>query len=149
MNEQVPPPLSNKGSAHAKVAIVIGVLVLGALALLLLLRAPTANRDYARTLICASNLKAIGIAIAGFARDHNGRLPEKLEDVSHYYTSEKMLFCPSAKDQIHYSYVLTGATNVWGVSSNTIIVIEVEPSHYGKRHVLYDDGRVELVASGK
>ena len=100
-------------------------------------------------LYCASNLRAIGVAIVGFAYDHDGQLPEKLEGISQYDASDKILFCPSAKDKARYSYELTGATNLWGVSSNTIILIEIEPNHYGRRHVLFDDGHVELKAASE
>jgi hypothetical protein len=149
MNEQVPPTLSNRGSARAKIAIVIGVLILATIALLMLARAPTTNRDYGRMLQCASNLKSISIAIEGFAYDHGGKMPERLEDLSQYHSSDNIFFCPSAKDNAHYSYALTGVTNIWGASSNIVIVIEVDPNHYGKRYVLYGDGRVELRADSQ
>ena len=122
------------------------MIIMGVIGFLLFVRRATQSRDYAHVLICASNVKALGRAIAEFAREHNGKHPEKLEDISPYGGSNKTFVCPSANDKSHFSYVLTGATNVWGVSTNTIILLEVEPNHYGRRHVLFDDGRVELKA---
>ena len=138
---------SIKGRRRAIVGLVLGGA--GPFLGIVLMRAPTTNPEFGRRAQCISNLKALGIAIAGFAQEHDGKLPEKLEDMSEYYGSDRILFCPSAKDKTHYSYVLTGATNVWGVSSNTIILIEIDPNHYGRRHVLFDDGRVELKASSE
>jgi hypothetical protein len=106
-------------------------------------RSSTEGRDYVHVLVCASNVKALGAAIGRFAEEHDGKLPEKLEDLSHYYSSEKILFCPSRKAQTRYSYMLTGATVTWRIT-NVVILVEIEPNHYGKRHVLFDDGRVEL-----
>lgn len=130
-------------STRVKVVIVIAVLVIGVISFLMLSQESTQGRDYARTLICASNARALGVAIALFTQEHNGSLPEKLEDISPYCATNRILFCPSAKDQTNYSYVLTGATNVWG-ATNTIILLEFEPNHNGRRHVLFDDGRVAL-----
>jgi prepilin-type processing-associated H-X9-DG protein len=129
--------------------IVVATVIIGIIGFQVLSRSLAQSRDYAHVLICASNVKALGIAIAAFAHDHDGKLPEKLGDLSQYHTSDKIFFCPSAKDQIHYSYALTGATNVWGVSTNIIILQEDESNHYGRRHVLFADGHVELWADSK
>lgn len=141
----------------------IGLLLILITAVLLFRASTAENRNYAHMLVCAGNLKAIGAAIAEFAKEHDGKLPETLDDLSHYYGSARKhegqpetdrnsnrrfsptLFCPSLKDKAHYSYMLTGATNVWGIT-NVVIVVEIESSHYGKRFVLFDDGEVKLSA---
>lgn len=146
MNEQLPPAPESTTSSWLRVVVAIAVLIAGAVGILVLLRAPTANRDYARTVRCASNLKTLAVAIAEYASEHDGKLPKKLEDLSRYNAPDRLFFCPSAKDQAHYSYVLMGATNVWGIGGDIPIVLEIQPNHYGKRHVLYDDGHVELKA---
>ena len=144
MKRQSHSEQGNVASSRIKVVIVIGTLILSVVGFVLLLRAPTNNPEYGRLGQCMSNVRQLGLAIAMFAQEHNGSLPEKLEDISQYHSSDKILFCPSAKDTTHFSYVLTGATNVWGVSTNIIILLEVERNHYGRRHVLFDDGHVEL-----
>lgn len=136
----------NVASSRIKIVIIIATLILAIVGFLLLSRAPTANPMHGHLGRCMANVKQLGLSIAMFADDHNGSLPEKLEDIAQYRGSDRILICPLAKDQTHTSYALTGLTNVWGVSTNTIILLEVEASHNGKRVVLFDDGRVELKA---
>jgi hypothetical protein len=133
-------------TSRIKIVIVIAVFILGVVGLLLLLRAPTVNPEDRRLAQCLSHERQIGLAIAMFASENNGRLPETLEDLVPYHSSNRIFFCPSATDQTRYSYVLTGATNVWRANTNTIILVEFAPNHSGRRHVLFDDGRVELKA---
>jgi hypothetical protein len=146
MKRQFHAEHGNVASSRIKIVIAIATVVIGIIGFQVLSRSLTESRDYARTLNCASNVRALGIAIAEFAHEHNGKLPEKLEDIFPQGSFNKILFCPSAKDKSHFSYVLTGGTNVWGVSTNIIILLEVERNHYGRRHVLFDDGHVELRA---
>jgi hypothetical protein len=94
--------------------------------------------------MCASNVKQIALACALYAEKHDGKLPHNLEDLQSVIQPAKVFMCRSAKDQNHYSYAFTGATNRWGVSSSIVILQEIEANHYGGRFVLYDDGRVEL-----
>jgi hypothetical protein len=93
---------------------------------------------------CLSNVKAIGLGCAMYADSHDGRLPRSFDDLKHLITSDKVFICPSAKDQIHYSYAFTGATNIWYASPDIVILREIEPNHYGNRVVLFDDGHAEL-----
>ena len=147
MSEQVPPAPKSATPSRMKIVVAAAALALGVVGFLMLPRAPTSNPMHWYLGRCMANVKQLGVAIAMFADDHNGSLPEKIEDISQYRGSYTKLICPSAKDQIHCSYALTGATNVWGASTNTIILLEVEANHYGKRVVLFDDGRVELRAA--
>jgi hypothetical protein len=134
-----------------RIRIVIGIamLILGVVGILVLLRAPTSNPEDGRLALCMAHERQIGLAIAMFAKGNDGRLPQTLEELAPYHSSNNLLFCPAAKDRTHYSYVLTGATNVWGVSSNIIILIEFEANHHGKRVVLFDDGHVDLKADSE
>ena len=137
------PPVSPI-SSRSKIALTILVLVVGVVGCLMLLQPSAQNREYARTLVCASNLKALGRAIAVYAQEHDGRIPNSFDEMSNYLASASLLICPSTKDRTHWSYEFTGGTNVWGVSSNIVVLRETEPKHYSRRHVLFDDGSVLL-----
>jgi hypothetical protein len=115
------------------------------IALFLALGIPAA-REKAREEDCLSNIHGIGFACGMYADSNDGKLPHNFADLKGLITSTKLFICPSARDQIHYSYELTGATNVFGVDSSVVILREIEPNHHGKRNVLYDDGHAELVA---
>jgi len=137
-------PNSRTISSRSKIAFAIVVLIVGVLGCLIFLHSSDQNRDYARTTHCASNLKELALAIAVYAQEHNGKIPKDFEEMSKYYSSDRLLICPAAKDQTHYSYEFTGATNIWDVSSNIAILREIEPNHYRRRFLLFDDGNVQL-----
>lgn len=75
-----------------------------------------------------------------YASSHNGKLPRRLDDLN----STESFICPAAKDRTRYSYAFTEATDIWGVSSNIVILREIEPNHHGARVVLYEDGHFAL-----
>lgn len=137
-----------KGRALAIVGLVAGgvsLLFIGYLYLHPLSQVERPERLRAR--VCQQNVRLISEAIDMYAQEHAGNIPQRLEDLRVYLPNlDKLLICQSAKDQTHYSYTLTGLTNVWGVSSRIVILREIEPNHQGKRVLLFDDGHVELKA---
>jgi hypothetical protein len=110
---------------------------------------PLDQRVKFREADCLSNVKTIGLACAMYADSHDGRLPRSFEDLTNVIKSDKVFVCPSAKDQTHYSYAFTGATNVWGVSANTVVLLEIEANHQGKRALLFDDGHAEMKSDAR
>jgi hypothetical protein len=62
--------------------IVLATAILGIVGLLLLLEAPTSNAEYESMAQCLSKERQFGVAIAMFAQEHNGSLPEKIGDLS-------------------------------------------------------------------
>lgn len=124
---------------------VTAVLILVNLGLgLICLTALNRSREDARLAGCISNIRSIGLACAKYADSHNGMLPRKFDDLKEVSAPTEWFICPSAKNRAHYSYEFTGATNIWGVSSNIVILREIEPNHHGLRVVLYDNGHVAL-----
>lgn len=87
----------NAASSQIRIVIIVMAVVISIVAFLAFLRSLTQNRDYARTLICASNVRALGVAIAEFAHEHNGELPEKLEDIFPQGSFNKIFFAPQQK----------------------------------------------------
>ena len=131
---------SPKTRRYATASLLLAILGLGLTCLLAL----NSAKESSRATDCLSNVHGIGFVCAMYAESHDGRLPRNFDDLTNELSSTKILICPSAKDQTHYSYAFTGLTNVWGVSSNVIILSEIRPNHHGRRVLLYDDGHVEL-----
>ena len=132
---------SPKTRRLATAVLILGILSLG----LVCLAALNSARENARLAGCISNVQSIGLACATYAKSHSGALPHKLDDLKEVFAPTEWFICPSAKNRAHYSYEFTGATNIWGVSSNIVILREIEPNHHGVRVVLYDDGQSAVV----
>ena len=84
-----PPPTPGEGplperkglGTGAVVAIVVGcvllgILLIGGLAVAVMRPALTRSRQAARQTVCATNLRSVGLAIALYASDHNGLYPD-------------------------------------------------------------------------
>ena len=128
----------------------LGGLITGAISLVMipimaamLLPALTQARGKARAAQCLSNVKQISLACAMYADANNGRLPQELDSLTNILTTTKVFVCPSAKDQTHYSYAFTGATNLWQSNPDVIMLREIEANHFGRSTLLFNDGHVE------
>lgn len=122
----------------------IGIMA-GIISILLLPIVTLPARRKAREAQCLRNMKQIGIACQMYSDEHNYKLPTRLDDLKPYLLSDKVnvFVCPSARDQQHYSYELTGAAKEWQSGDITIIAVrEIEANHEGKRTVLYNSGDV-------
>jgi prepilin-type processing-associated H-X9-DG protein len=123
--------------------------VLGGMLLPALIR----SRGEARSASCANNLRQIGMAIAAYEMNHNGELPNTLEELVPLYIDDARVFqCPSAKDRplapgekfrIDYDYL--GHLPPGVAKPNTIIAYDKPGNHAGRRNCLYYDGHVGRV----
>jgi prepilin-type processing-associated H-X9-DG protein len=132
----------------------IAGLVMGAVSFLLLpilagmlLPALSAAREKARATVCINHVKTLGLAVAMYANDHDGKITGRLEDLTSYVGDEetfrRQLLCPSAKDQTHASYELLQGGKTWQSDADAVVIREIEPNHRGKRTLLYGDGHAE------
>jgi len=130
---------------------VIAGLVMAAIGLLLGLMIPPQGiaREKARRANCLSNMKQIGLAIEMYADGHDGKIPQKFDDLRPYTSLDKRLICPSAKDTNTPSYQILLGGKKWDSpeTSNSVVVAEWPFNHRGKHHVLFGDGRIELLAN--
>ncbi|RJP16026.1 MAG: hypothetical protein C4520_18580 [Candidatus Abyssobacteria bacterium SURF_5] len=98
---------------------------------------------------CGRNLKFIGLALAIFANDHDGELPNDLSELHPYYVSDLMTFvCPARGGEFvdfDTDYVYTPGYSIDSPNAGEeVTVIEVEGNHASfAGHVLYLDGHVE------
>ncbi len=67
-------PFSTSRQAFSLVELLVVVAIVALLAALLL-PALSRARDRSRRAVCASNLRQLGLALASYAQDHDGRLP--------------------------------------------------------------------------
>jgi hypothetical protein len=89
-----------------------------------------------------SNLKQIGRTISMYANEHDGKIPEKLEDLRPYNANlDKILVCLSAKDRSKPSYQILLGGKQWNSAetSNTVVMTEALSNHRTGRNALYGD----------
>ena len=134
------------------IALIVCACMIPVLAILagMLLPALGSAREKAHRCACMSNEKQIALAIAQYADDNNGVVPPTLNALSNYVAgSTKMFFCPQTQDQKHYSYQLTGATNLWNSDPDVVVLYENLDNHRAGGNVLYNDGHVAWVNKEK
>ena len=138
------PPSGTSGPAIALIVLCVAIIPLIGILAALLLPALSVARNKARAAVCMSHVKLIGLACDMYAGSNGGRLPQTLDSLTNgNLPSTKILICPAAKDQTHYSYAFTGVTNHWMDNPDVVILREIEANHFGRRTLLYNDGHVE------
>jgi len=94
---------------------------------------------------CRDNLKQLGLAIAMYAAEHEGLLPDAIQGLVRYTEHRGVLSCPESGSQ--YQYVGKGLNRKTATNPSRIIVAyDPTPVHRGGRHVLCLDCHVEWLA---
>jgi hypothetical protein len=131
----------------------IAGLVTGTISLLLytamILPVFAGARENERRVQCLNNMKQIGDAIDVYAKEHDGNIPEKFEDLRGYVPNlDKLLICPSAKDHSRPNYQIALSGKKWESEEtmDTAIVTEPLSNHRFGRWALYGDGHVSWVS---
>jgi prepilin-type processing-associated H-X9-DG protein len=149
----------SKGRGQAIAGIVLGGfgLIMIPIMIAMFLRPLDSVRHGARRVNCRQNLEHIGAAISLYANEHDGKIPEKFEDLQPY-VSLKVFICPETKDTNHPSYQILLAGKKWNSpeSIGSIVVVDSLANHpvehnilfwrknsFG-RNALYGDGHVEF-----
>lgn len=136
--------LAIAGLTTGCVGLIFGTALLAGM----LLPALSAAREKARTAVCFTHVKTLGLAIALYANEHDGKIPQTFEDLAAYAGGEetlrKQLVCPSAQDQSHSSYELLQGGKAWQSDAEAIVIREIERNHHGGRIVLFGDAHAEF-----
>ena len=137
-----------KGKGRAIAGFVlggIGLILIPMVAAAILVPNINAAREHERRYLCMNNLKAIGVAVALYAEEHDGTIPRKFEDLHQYNTSDKVYVCPSARVTTGPSYeiVLGGKKLSTSEAISSIVVTEPLANHRVGCNALYGDGHVE------
>jgi len=142
-------------------ALVIAIAVI-MLALWSLLRpAKGAATERSRRILCASNLKQIGMGIVEYAYNNGGKFPPRLDVlIASGDLPPDVFVCPCSDDEWatgpttqarlaefakkgHCSYVYLGAGMTSSVPANFVLAYEKPENHRGEfMNVLYGDGSV-------
>src|SRR5579859_2605199 len=143
MNEQ-PSNVQAHGARTRKRLMFVGVAIALFLVLALMF---DRSREKAHRVMCMSNMHAFGLSIAMYSEEHEGRIPRDFGEVRQFYTSDKALTCPSAKDRSRPSYeILLGGKKWNGPDTIDAIVMTESPlNHRSGRNALYGDGHVSWV----
>jgi prepilin-type processing-associated H-X9-DG protein len=121
---------------------VVGVLILLAA---MMLPALSSSREKARTANSMSNLKQVGLGLATFADQHEGKLPATIDElVPNLITSDHVLLDPQSGEK----YVYVGAGRTWQDGGGNS-VIAYSPADMNGRNVLFSDGHVQWMTSGQ
>lgn len=105
------------------------------------------SRNRLDKVMCANNLREIGLAMYIYAREHEGMFPPKLRTLydEHYLSDARLLDCPATKtggtlESPEYVYV-SGST-VRSASLEPLVRDKDENHSQGGRNTLYVNGNV-------
>jgi hypothetical protein len=94
---------------------------------------------------CLNTVKQICVALVAFADEHQGRLPQSLDQLA---LGKQLLRCPTAAANAapSYEFLIPGARLAdIKKPSETVMVREINASHDGQRVVGFADAHVEVV----
>ena len=98
-------------------------------------------------IVCANNLREVGLAMYIYAREHEGRFPQTLQALydEHYLADKKLMDCPgsvSVGTPEEPDYVYTTGLTVRDPSLEVLVRDKEKNHREGGRNVLYVNGEV-------
>jgi hypothetical protein len=123
----------------------LGAVAGGAIGAGIMMPALAHAREQARQTVSMSNLKQLGLAVIMYADDHDGKLPDNLEQAKQYYRDSKILESPlKPKDFAGPSYIYVSGQSMNEKSPATQIVAYENPEYCKDTIItLFLDGHVE------
>jgi prepilin-type processing-associated H-X9-DG protein len=123
----------------------LGAVAGGAIGAGILMPALARSRQQARYAVSMTNLKQLGLAVIMYADEHDGKLPDNLEQAKQYYGDSKVLDSPlKPKDFDGLSYIYVSGHSMKAESPARQIVIYENPEYCQDTiNALFLDGHVE------
>ncbi|MGB2864226.1 MAG: hypothetical protein WBC05_12930 [Sedimentisphaerales bacterium] len=123
----------------------LGAVAGGALGAGILMPALARARQQARQTISMTNMKQLGLAVIRYANDHQGKLPDNLEQAKEYYQAPEIFESPlKPKDFVGPSYIYVNGQSMKAASPARQIVIYENPQYCQDTiNALFLDGHVE------
>lgn len=154
--------LGGKGRVRSRLGIAGGVggLVLLVLGFIIFIGGLNRGIERANRIKCVSNMRNIHRAMALFAKENGGALPQSVGQLLDHIDASAFV-CHSSQDKTavgattrevaanllksdHCSYVYVGAGMTWPVGADVVIAYEESDNHDGEGiHVLFGDGVVK------
>ena len=134
------------------VGSVVGAAFGGGLAVSILMPALSKARQQAKEIVCATQLRQIGLGIIMYQSDNNGKSPPNLEVlIKGYDLTPEMFVCPSSGDKEgQCSYVYRGADLNETAKPQMVVAYDKKGNHRsGKRNVLFVDGHVQAMTENR
>ena len=134
--------LNNKGFTLGELLVVFAIV-----AAMVFLMFPVINYVNARTdkVMCMNNIRAIGLALYIYAREHDGKFPENIKTLydEKYLADKRFADCPATKNvgtPENPDYIYTAGLNIKSPSSEILIKDKEDNHSSGKKNVLYVNG---------
>ncbi|MBN2594443.1 MAG: hypothetical protein JXA81_13125 [Sedimentisphaerales bacterium] len=129
----------------------LGAVAGGAIGAGILMPALARSRQQAQYAVSMSNLKQLGLAVIMYADDHDGKLPDSLEQAKQHYGNSKVLESPlKPKDFAGPSYIYVSGHSTKADSTYRQIVIYENPEYCQDTiNALFLDGHVERMQKDK
>ena len=123
------------------------MVVFAVVAAMVVVMLPVINHVKARTdkVMCMNNVRAIGLALYIYAREHDGKFPESIKTLydEKYLADRRFTDCPATKTigtPENPDYIYTSGLDARSPSTD-ILVRDRENNHIsGKKNVLYVNG---------
>lgn len=133
----------------ASVLLIPLYLCMGGIVLSILAPSLSRARELSKRLVCATNMKAIGVAWKTYARDHPGEGVPTLDWlVDRGSIAPDQIICPSSDlTESNYLIVRYGTSDVdRGMDDRTVVMYEPKSNHGGEGgNFLFADGHVSFV----
>jgi len=123
----------------------LGAVAGGAIGAGILMPALARSRQQARHAVSMTNMKQLGLAVIMYADEHDGKLPDSLEQAKQYYKDSKVLESPlKPKGFAGPSYIyVSGQTMNTGSPATQIVAYENPEYCKDTINALFLDGHVE------
>ena len=136
--------IKNAGFTIGELVIVFVIVSAMVLVSLPFLRQVSARRD---NVVCANNLRELGLALYIYAREHDGKFPPKLKTLyeERYLADERLMDCPATRKTGTLEdpdYIYTAGLSA-KMPSEEALLRDKSKNHPGKgKNVLYLNGAV-------
>ena len=136
--------VKNAGFTIGELVIVFVIVSAMVLVSLPFLRQVIVRRD---NVVCADNLRKVGLALYIYAREHDGKFPPKLETLyeERYLADERLMDCPATRKTGTLEdpdYIYTAGLSVKTPSEEALLRDKSKNHPGGGKNVLYLNGAV-------
>ena len=140
--------MGQKGFTIGELLIVIAIVLLISVPMVPFIKQSRARLD---KVICANNLREVGLAMYMYAKEHGGQFPPAIKTLydEKYISDTKLLDCPAANaagSLENPEYVYTPGLTIKSPSLEPLLQDKTRNHPQGGKNALYVNGNVAWVA---